>query len=56
MVWTGDGRVFGACGGNSDTTSIEIAMKQGARVRYRTRRDYRPDFICYLRMPLEDAG
>lgn len=40
----GDYRVFGACGGDSKTTTPELAKKIGARVRYRNRINYRPDF------------
>ena len=46
LVW-GDGRVFGACGGDSTTTSIERALKRAARVRFRRTVDYRPDFLGY---------
>lgn len=42
VMWcTGDGRVFGACGGGRHTTSLEIASKEGAKVRFRPRPDYR---------------
>lgn len=41
MVWYGDGRVLGACGGYSETDTPEEAMSRGARVRYRSKADYR---------------
>lgn len=47
MIWWGDGRVYGACGGNSDVTSPELAQARGARVRFRQAVGYRPDFLGY---------
>lgn len=41
MVWVGDGRVLGACGGDSGTTTAALARARGARVQYRPRADYR---------------
>lgn len=55
MIHWGDGRVLGASGGNSDTTSIEIARQKGARVRFQKSRAYRPDFIGYRELPLDEA-
>ena len=52
MMYCSDGKVFGACGGNSDVTNPEIAKKRGARVRFRDRVDYRPDFVAYKRLEL----
>lgn len=66
MVWVGDGRVLGACGGGPNTTSRELAMSQGARVRYRNRADYRQrlaangmrvsDFLGYRVSPLDEGA
>lgn len=53
MLVLPDGRAFGACGGNSSTTSPELAAKQGARVRYRPTHAYRPDFKGFRALPLE---
>lgn len=53
MLVLPDGRSFGACGGNSAVTSPEIAVKKGARVRYRPTHAYRPDFLCFRALPLE---
>jgi cell wall-associated NlpC family hydrolase len=50
MILTGDGRVFGATGGNSNTTTLEIAKKQNAKVQYRSRVLYRPDFRGFRRL------
>jgi murein DD-endopeptidase len=53
MLVVGDGRVYGACGGDSTTTSPELALQRGARVRYRLKveyrhgRDGRSDFLGY---------
>lgn len=52
MMFCGDGRVFGACGGNTDVVSPEIAKKKGARVRFRESPLYRPDFLGFWRNPL----
>jgi murein DD-endopeptidase len=46
MVVVGDGRVYGACGGDSRCTTVEkSAARQGggARVRFRGTPDYRPE-------------
>lgn len=55
VVW-GDGRVIGACGGNSDTTGIAEALKRNAKVRFRSSLNYRPDFRGYRKLPLKDRG
>jgi cell wall-associated NlpC family hydrolase len=52
MIHWGDGRVIGACGGNRDVTSIEIARKKNALVRFKPRRGYRPDFVGYRVAPV----
>lgn len=52
MIYWGDGRVFGASGGNSHTTSPELAKKAGAMVRFRSKPDYRPDVLCVKRLVL----
>ena len=54
MLIVGDGQVFGACQGGSDTLTPEIAKKQGARVRYRPRIRYRADFRWLVHLPLSD--
>lgn len=41
MVVVGDGRVLGACGGDSTTKTKELAIARGARVRFRPKADYR---------------
>lgn len=45
-------RVYGACGGGSATTSAEIARAHGARVRFRTGVNYRPDLLGFRALPL----
>lgn len=50
MIYTGDGRVYGACGGNSDTTTLEIALEKKAKVRYCSRIHYRPDFLGFRKL------
>lgn len=47
MVVVGDGRVFGACGGNRYTTSADVARQKAASVKFRPRVDYRLDFRGY---------
>jgi cell wall-associated NlpC family hydrolase len=54
MLLLEDGRVFGAAGGGSDTTSPEIAKKQKAAVKYRPRAAYRPDLRWWVHLPLSD--
>lgn len=51
FAW-GDGRTFGACGGNRDTVDVETARKKGAAVKFRASVLYRPDFLAYRRFPL----
>lgn len=53
MIYMGPGdcRVLGASGGNSATTTIEIAKKIGAQVHYRRSPDYRPDLKGYRKLP-----
>lgn len=53
MVWMGGDRVYGASGGNHHTTSPEIAAKTGARVKYRSPVEYRPDFVGIRRAPVD---
>lgn len=50
VVW-GDGRVYGASGGNSYTTSVELALARKACVHFKDSVAYRPDFRAYLRLP-----
>lgn len=47
MIWVGDGRVLGACGGDSSTKTVELAAARGARVRYRAKVDYRAGFLGF---------
>lgn len=47
MVLLANGEVVGACGGNRDVTSAEIAKARGARVRIRSNHLYRPDFLGF---------
>lgn len=47
MLWWGDGRVYGACGGDRSTTSLELAAARGARVRFRRSHRYRVDFLAF---------
>lgn len=60
MVVTGDGRVFGACGGRKSTTTLDEAKALNARVQYRPNAHYRSDFLGYrmlsLRQPQGDAN
>lgn len=46
LVW-GDGRVFGACGGNSSTRDVETAQRIHAAVKFRPKVEYRPDLLGY---------
>lgn len=52
MTWVGDGTVVGACGGNKDTLSVEIARQIGARVKYRKTHTYRADFVAHRQLPV----
>lgn len=56
MTVTGDGRVFGASGGDHTTTTLSEAMRVGARVRYRPAVRYRQpdDFLGYRLLELKD--
>lgn len=47
MVFVGDGRVYGAAGGNSSTKT----PTKGAKVQFRPKVRYRPDFRGYRRLP-----
>lgn len=51
MLHLASGLVLGACDGDSKTTSLEIAARQGARVKTRRRFDYRRDVIGFRRIP-----
>jgi cell wall-associated NlpC family hydrolase len=51
MVCLAGGFVFGAAGGDSSTTSPEIAKVQDARVKVKTSVNYRPDFRGFRRLP-----
>jgi len=52
MILMPDGRPYGASGGNSATTSPEIAKAIGAKVQYRSKVTYRPDLLGYAANPL----
>lgn len=54
MVHWGDGRLIGACGGDHTTTTVELALKRNAKVRYRNGVNYRPTFRGYRVSPFED--
>ena len=45
MTLMPDGRVFGACGGDSTTTSVAEAHRVGAAVRFRSGPAYRKDLL-----------
>lgn len=51
MVLAGAGVVVGACGGDSSTTTLEAAVRQGAKVQARASMDYRKDFLGVWRLP-----
>lgn len=51
FVW-GDGRVYGACGGNSGTLTLQVAREQKAKVQFRHKVLYRPGFRGFRRIPL----
>lgn len=53
MTVVGDGRVVGACGGNRDTLSLEIAAKHKARVKYKDDVRYRVDHVGYRSLPVD---
>ena len=52
MLALGDGRVFGACGGNRDTVNLLTAARMGAKVRYRPVANYRHDLLGFCRLAL----
>lgn len=56
IYWGGNpARVYGASGGNSDTLTVELAQKRGARVRFKTSVDYRPDRLGFRTLsPLDE--
>ena len=54
MVYWGDGRVLGACGGDHTTTTLEEALKRNAKVRFRSGVNYRAAFRGYRTSPFED--
>ncbi len=55
MMIVGDGRVIGATGGGSKTTTTDIARQQGAYVKYMPI-DYRKDIISYGAAPIVSVG
>lgn len=52
MTLWDDGRVYGACGGNSHVTSVELAKKANAYVKFQLGTHYRHDFIGYRHLPI----
>ncbi len=50
FVW-GDGKVLGACGGNSNCIDPMSSLRKGAKVRFRDSVNYRPDFRGYRELP-----
>lgn len=52
MVYAGDGRVIGACGGGRHTLTIEDAIRDNAKVRYRSSIHYRKTFLGFRALPL----
>ena len=53
MVYCGDGKVVGASGGGSSTTTITKAREQGAEVKVLDI-DYRHDFKAFGRLPVQE--
>jgi len=53
MVWWGDGRCFGASGGNKTTDSVMKAAQRGARVHFTHGIQYRPRFRGFRVSPFE---
>lgn len=51
MVVFEDGRVFGASGGGSECTSIDVSIRKGAAVHFRPSARYRADFRGFLPLP-----
>lgn len=51
MMWVGDGRVIGACGGDSRVTSVEIARQFRAMVKFKNSHLYRKDFLGFGSSP-----
>lgn len=52
MVLLAGGRVWGASGGDSTTTTREAALARGARVKAKPLIRYRSDFLGLRRLPL----
>ncbi len=50
-VW-GDGRVYGACGGNSSVMTVSAARRINACVKWKSKAKYRPDFRGFRKIPL----
>ncbi len=48
VVVTGKGKIIGANGGGSKTTTLAIAKAQGAKIKH-DKLNYRKDLICILR-------
>ena len=54
MTVMGDGRVYGASGGDSRTVSPTIAKAMNATVRYQKDYKYRKDLIRFGRLPFKE--
>lgn len=54
MVVVGDGSVYGACGGDSSTVTVELARRRKAMVRYRPSATYRPGLLGYRLLEYRD--
>jgi murein DD-endopeptidase len=50
MIVATQGRVYGACGGDSSTTTLELAKARGAGVRFRKAVAYRRDVRGFRRL------
>lgn len=52
MFYAGEGRVIGACGGGRHTLTVEDAIRDNAKVRFRPSLHYRKTFMGFRRLPL----
>lgn len=56
MIVVGDGRVYGATGGDHTTTSLQAAHLRKACVKFQSRVDYRPDVIGFRAFELREPS